>query len=56
LIGKWYNSILSEEWEIPKEIVYYNTLPDKFDGFAEFPNSVAGILPWDIKLRHEWAH
>lgn len=30
-------AILKEEWDIQKEIAYYNTLPCHFDGFADLP-------------------
>ena len=37
-------AILRDEWEIQKEITYYNDLPCRFDGFIEVPELTDGVV------------
>jgi RimJ/RimL family protein N-acetyltransferase len=39
-----YYAILKEEWDIRKEIAYYNVLPVEFDGFADMPKVNSGEI------------
>ncbi len=37
-------AILKEEWDVLKEIKYYNALPFEFEGFAELPEQSGGEI------------
>ena len=37
-------AMLKDEWDIQKEIAYYNALPAKFDGFIDLPELSDGVI------------
>ena len=37
-------AMLKKEWDIQKEIAYYNALPVKFNGFIDLPEMSDGVI------------
>ncbi|MGN1345885.1 MAG: GNAT family N-acetyltransferase [Eubacteriales bacterium] len=46
--GEWHDeyeyAILKEEWQTAHDIAYYNSLPYRFDGFADLPPLTDGVI------------